>query len=75
MVAVESDAEDDVEVVIDDDTPSKETAVPDFDLEGYTREKVWLIFVQVGDVESSLRAVSHAHEDRLKEFSRINNYQ
>lgn len=75
MAAVDSDAEDFVEVSVHDDTTGQKVAASDFDPHRYTREEICLTIVQVEDFEIPPRTVSRIHEDNLVEFSKTLKYQ
>lgn len=75
VAAVESDAEDVVEIRSDGDTTEKKVPARSFDLQSYTAGEAWLTIFQVDDVKNLLRAIYQTEESRLMGSSGSNKYQ
>lgn len=70
MAAVERNAEDVVEVLIEDHTTRKKILVCNSDRQNYTREEIWPTTFQACNVENPLRADSQTHEIESKKSLR-----
>lgn len=75
VAAAQSNIEDKVEFIIDDDMTGKELAIYDLGLQSYLRQEVCLSILDGEEVKQSFCIVPQIQDNKMMQFSRTDQYE